>query len=71
MSRLEHAAIDLHQLIWNNVGSTEDWPIMLRLDEEIHDEVVNALNELSEAVREVDPELVPWPITLDKPYEGD
>ena len=62
MSRLEQAGIRLHKLLWNNTGSTEDWPITLRLDEDVHDAVVDALNELSDAVEERCPGSSPWPI---------
>ena len=62
MSRLEKAAIDFHGLIWNNTGSTDDWPIQLKLDDEIHDKVVDAINELHDAILEIDPGLVPWPL---------
>ena len=65
MSRLEQAAINLHKVLWHNTGDTEDWPIMLKVDEEIHDELIAALNELFNAVEKIDVSLVPWP--LDNP----
>ena len=54
--------MELHQVLWNNTGSTDDWPITLKVDPEMHDDLIHALNELSEAIREIDPDLVPWPL---------
>lgn len=62
MTRLELAAIRLHQVFWNNTGSTEDWPITLRIDKDMHADVVRALNELSDAVEEICPGSSPWPV---------
>lgn len=52
MSRLEHAAIDVHLALWHRVGPTDDWPVRLAIDKEIYNEVVNAFNELDTAVEE-------------------
>ena len=62
MTRIEKAAIGFHKLIWHNTGSTDEWPIQLKLDEEIHDEVVDALNELHDAIEEKIPGSCPWPV---------
>jgi hypothetical protein len=62
MTRIEAAAIRLHHLLWNNTGSNDDWPIQFQCDEEIHGKLIDALNELGDAVEEVKPGSKPWPI---------
>jgi hypothetical protein len=62
VSRLEEAAIRLHEIIWKNVGENADWPINFRCDEELEDEFIGALNELGNAVEEVKPGSKPWPV---------
>jgi hypothetical protein len=62
VSRLEEAAIRLHEIIWKNAGENADWPISFLCDEELEDEFIGALNELSNAVEEVKPGSKPWPL---------
>ena len=62
MTRIETAAIWFHRLLWENTGHTDEWPINLKVDEEIHHEVVNAFNELHDAIEERLPGSAPWPI---------
>ena len=62
MSRLEEAAIRLHEIIWKNTGDNADWPINFQCDEAIEDKFVDALNELGNAVEEVKPGSKPWPV---------
>jgi len=64
MSRLELAAIKVHQIFWNNTGETRDWPIMIKVDDELYDELADALNELGEAVEELCPGSSPWPVKI-------
>lgn len=65
-TRLEKAAIDLHTILWRNVGSTTDWPIRIEYDDDaVYNGFVDAMNELYEAIKEIDPALVPWPIPPD------
>lgn len=66
MTKIEKAAIKLHSVIWNNTGTTDEWPIQMKVDAEIHDNVVDALNGLHDAIEEYDPKLVPWPIKTKK-----
>jgi hypothetical protein len=62
MTRLEDAAIRLHEILWRNTGSNDDWLINFKCDEAIHDELIYALNELGDAVEEVKPGSKPWPL---------
>lgn len=62
MSRIEKAALELHRIIWHNTGSTDEWPIVFKMDDWIHDQVVDALNELHDAIEEKHPGSSPWPI---------
>jgi len=64
MSRLELAAIRLHDLIWKNTGESNEWPLQFLCDEELYDEFAYALNELGDAVEEVKPGSKPWPISV-------
>jgi hypothetical protein len=61
MTRLEDAAVRVHEVLWNNIGNA-DWPISFRCDAEIYDVLADALNELSAAVEEVKPGSCPWPV---------
>jgi hypothetical protein len=62
MTRIEDAAIDLHRLLWNNTGSSDEWPIQIKCDNEFLEPLMSAMNELGAAVKEVCPETMPWPI---------
>lgn len=62
MSRLEEAAIRLHEIIWKNTGDNADWPISFLCGKEASDEFIDALNELGNAVEEVKPGSKPWPV---------
>jgi hypothetical protein len=62
MTRLEEAAIKVHEILWNNVGSSDEWPIAIRCDEAIEDRLIDALGELGNAIEEVKPGSKPWPI---------
>ena len=62
MTRLEEAAIRLHEILWHNTGDNADWPISFRCDEGIRDEFMDALNELGNAVEEMKPGSKPWPV---------
>jgi hypothetical protein len=62
VSRLEEAAIRLHEIIWKNVGDNADWPISLECDNAIANEFSDILNELGNAVEEVKPGSKPWPV---------
>ena len=62
MSRLEEAAIRLHEILWVNTGDNADWPISLECDNAIVDEFSDILNELGNAVEEVKPGSKPWPV---------
>jgi hypothetical protein len=62
MSRLEEAAIRIHEILWSNTGENDDWPIRIIADDEIHEAFIDALNELGDAVEEVKPGSKPWPI---------
>ena len=63
MSRLEEAAIALHEVMWFNVGPDLDWPLRIEYDsDQIYSQFVHAFNELDEAVKEVRPGSSPWPI---------
>jgi hypothetical protein len=62
VTRLEEAAIRVHEILWNNTGDNDDWPISFRCDDTIHDELIDALNELGDAIEEVKPGSMPWPV---------
>lgn len=62
MSRLEAAAIRVHEILWHNTGSNDDWLITFKCDDSISDEFTDALNELGDAVEEVKPGSKPWPV---------
>lgn len=62
MTRLEQAAVELHDILWNNTGDNDDWPIAIRCDEELEDRFVEALNELGDAIEEVKPGSKRWPV---------
>jgi hypothetical protein len=62
VSRLEEAAIKLHDILWKNTGDTADWPICLECDNALVDEFSDILNELGNAVEEVKPGSKPWPL---------
>ena len=62
MTRIEKAAIELHELLWNYTGASDEWPITLKADDTMHDRLVDVLNELGEAVEEVKPNSKPWPV---------
>jgi hypothetical protein len=64
VTRLEEAAIRLHQIVWQNTGDSADWPINFQCDEELQDEFIGALNELGDAVEEVRPGSKPWPVQV-------
>jgi hypothetical protein len=61
-SRLEKAAIRVHELLWHNIGQSAEWPIRLLIDNELYDEFADVMNELSDAVEEVKPGSKPWPV---------
>ena len=63
MSRLEKAAIEIHSVLWNNTGHTDDWPIQIQCDDEILNRFTAALNELRNAAEEAKPGIGAWPIT--------
>jgi hypothetical protein len=62
MTRLEEAAIRVHELLWHNIGHSADWPIRILVDDEIYDKFAEVMDELSDAVEEVRPGSKPWPI---------
>jgi len=62
MTRLEEAAIRVHEILWNNTGETSDWPIRILTSNDIHAEFCAAIDELGDAVEEVKPGSKPWPI---------
>jgi len=62
VTRLEAAAIKLHEILWRNTGDNADWPISFKCSSDVHDQLIEALNELSEAVEEVKPGSCPWPL---------
>jgi hypothetical protein len=62
MTRLEKAAIEVHTVLWNNTGETEDWPITIQCDDDILDRFSSAMNELRDAAEEVEPGIGAWPI---------
>ena len=62
MTRLEEAAIKLHEILWANIGTNADWPIGIHCDEALEDKFIDALNELGNAVEEVKPGSKPWPV---------
>lgn len=62
MTRLEEAAVKVHELFWHNTGETADWPIRVLTDEETYDKFADTMNELGDAVEEVQPGSKPWPV---------
>jgi hypothetical protein len=64
MTRLERAALEIHQILWNNIGETDDWPIAVRCDADLEDRFILALYELRAAAEEVSPGCAPWPVVL-------
>ena len=62
MTAIEHAAVKLHVVLWNNTGTTRDWPIRIDVDDDVEDELIEAMNGLYQAVKAHDPDLVPWPL---------
>jgi hypothetical protein len=62
VSRLEEAAIRLHEIIWTKTGDNADWPISFLCDDMALDEFLAALNELGNAVEEVKPGSKVWPL---------
>ena len=62
MTRLEEAAYRLHEILWNNTGDSADWLIRFECDEAIEGKFVDALNELGNAVEEVKPGSLSWPV---------
>lgn len=62
LSRLEEAAIALHEILWKNTGDNDDWPIRFTCDDSIEGQFVDILNELGDAVEEIRPGSKPWPI---------
>ena len=62
MTRLEEAACRLHEILWANTGSNADWPVRFECDDEIEGELIDALNELGDAIEEVKPGSKPWPV---------
>jgi hypothetical protein len=69
LSRLEEAAIALHEILWANTGDNADWPITFQCDEAIEGILVDTLNELGDAVEEVRPGSKPWPIQSFQPEQ--
>ena len=66
LSRLEKAALRLHEILWNNTGTShewpsDEWPIAIKVDDDLIDAFIAALNELSNAVAEVDHNATSWP----------
>lgn len=64
MTRLELAALEIHKLLWNNIGETDDWPIAVRCDADLEGRLILALNELRDAAEEVLPGSGAWPPVL-------
>lgn len=62
MTNIEKAAMRVHKLFWNNTGNSDEWPIQIKADDDIYDEVADALNGLFEAIEEKYPGSCPWPI---------
>ena len=51
MSELEAAAIKLHDLLWENVGVTDDWPLQVGGDDEVVTQMIRLMNELQDAIK--------------------
>lgn len=62
MTRLEKAALEVHRVLWNNTGYTDEWPIKIECDDAILAEFTDCMNELRNAAEEVEPGIGAWPI---------
>jgi hypothetical protein len=52
MTKLEALAVELHDLIWSNMGVTDDWPLKVCADEdEVIDEFMRLLNEMQREIK--------------------
>ena len=52
MTKLEELAIELHDLLWSNVGTTADWPLEVSSDEdEVVDQLIELLNEIQDEIK--------------------
>ena len=62
MTAIEQAAIELHTILWENVGDTGDWPIRIEYDdgdEEVAERFCQALNSLGLRSRKSIPSTLP------------
>jgi hypothetical protein len=62
VSRLEKAALEIHRVLWNNTGHTDEWPIQIQCDDEILTCFADAMNELRNAAEEAEPGIGAWPV---------
>lgn len=52
MTKIEAAAIALHDFLWERLGEPNDeWPLQLSGDDESLSEAIRLLNELQEAIK--------------------
>jgi hypothetical protein len=51
-SKIEQAAIDLHDYLWEYTGYTADWPIEIAGDDSAVTELIRRLNTLQDAIKE-------------------
>jgi hypothetical protein len=52
MTKLESAAIELHDHLWANMGVSDEWLLHLGGDDEAVERVIGLLNALQDAIRE-------------------
>jgi hypothetical protein len=51
MTKLEEAAIAVHDYIWQNTGTNDDWPLQFSGDDDEVMEVIRLLNELQDEIK--------------------
>lgn len=66
LTKIETAAIELHTILWRGVGENADWPITISCSEDLQKKLCDALDALRIAIKEVRPDLVEWPIKLER-----
>ena len=61
-TEIEKAAVELHEILWQNLGETDDWPLrIIYSDDETAERFCDVLNTLRNAIREKLPDHAPSP----------
>jgi hypothetical protein len=52
MTKLEALAVELHDHMWSNMGTNDDWPLQVCGDDEAVDKLVDLLNKMQGEIKE-------------------